>query len=237
MKHLILKTTVLSIALLAGSTSAQAAGGKWQQNNQTNTSSTSSTTTTTSQLTTFESTSLKFMREEEKLARDVYLTLYNRWGVPIFQNIANSEQTHTDKVAELLVKYNIEDPVKSDAIGDYTDPAFTELYHALVDSGSQSYEAALMVGAQIEELDIADLQEQLNIIKKTDITNVYSNLLKGSRNHLRSFYSLILQGGFDYTPVHISQEEFDAIVNSDMETGNTNTTDTQTGGRGRGGRR
>ncbi|WP_321323169.1 DUF2202 domain-containing protein [Thiomicrorhabdus sp.] len=221
MKTPMIKTTLISLALLAMS-SPYALAGKWSSQNSTQTNQTA----TTSALTSFEETSLKFMREEEKLARDVYLTLYDVWGMPIFQNIASSEQKHTDSVANLLVKYGISDPVTNDAIGEFTDPAFTELYAALVKTGSESYEAALMVGAEIEELDIADLNNQLNIIKKSDIVNVYNNLLKGSKNHLRSFYSLIVNGGFEYTPTHISQEEFDAIVNSSSETENTNTSET-----------
>ena len=132
-------------------------------------------------------------------------------------------------MANLLTKYGIEDPVKSDAIGDYTNPDFNELYHALVEYGSYNYEQALKVGTEIEELDIADLNEQLSIVKKSDIINVYNNLLKGSRNHLRSFYSLITQAGFEYTPTHITQEEFDEIVNSESETRNINTTNTTSG--------
>ena len=31
---------------------------------------------------------LQYMREEEKLARDVYLALYEEWQLPIFQTIA-----------------------------------------------------------------------------------------------------------------------------------------------------
>ncbi len=234
MKNTLLKSSILTLAIL-GISSAYAAGGKNSQATQT--SQTSSETQTVSPLSSFESSSLKFMREEEKLARDVYLTLYATWGIPIFQNIADSEQTHTDKVAALLVKYNVEDPVKSDEIGVFTDPAFTELYAELVKIGAESYEGALRVGMEIEELDIADIQEQINLINKADIINTYNNLLKGSRNHLRSFYSLIEQGGFEYTPTHISQEAFDAIVNSEAETGNTNTTTTTQTNGGRGGRR
>ena len=122
----------------------------------------------------------------------------------------------------MLNKYGITDPVTDDTVGSYTDPAFTELFNALVAYGSESFENALKVGTEIEELDIADLNEQLSIIKKDDIISTYNNLLKGSRNHLRSFYSLVLDAGFEYTPTHISQEEFDAIVNSDYETGNIN---------------
>ena len=230
MKNSILKTTLLSAAILAIST-PYAVAGKWNQQ----TTDSTSQTQTVSALTSFEVESLKFMREEEKLARDVYLSLYDVWGVPIFKNIADSEQKHTDSVANLLTKYGIEDPVKSDAIGDYTNPDFNELYHALVEYGSYNYEQALKVGTEIEELDIADLNEQLSIVKKSDIINLYNNLLKGSRNHLKSFYSLLTQAGFEYTPTHITQEEFDEIVNSDSETGNINTTNT-TSGKGRRGR-
>ncbi|WEJ61593.1 DUF2202 domain-containing protein [Thiomicrorhabdus lithotrophica] len=230
MKNSILQTTLLSASILAVS-SPYAFAGKWNQQK----TGSAPQTQAISALTNFEVESLKFMREEEKLARDVYLTLYDVWGVSIFKNIADSEQKHTDSVANLLTKYGIEDPVKSDALGDYTNPDFNELYHALVDYGSYSYEQALKVGTEIEELDIADLNDQLNIVNKSDITNVYNNLLKGSRNHLRSFYSLVTQAGFEYTPTHITQEEFDEIVNSESETGNINTTNT-TSGKGRRGR-
>ncbi|MDG6777955.1 DUF2202 domain-containing protein [Thiomicrorhabdus sp. zzn3] len=228
MINTILKTTAVTLAAFSFAVAAPVeAGGKGGKlgnggNSGSNSSQTQTVTETSSQLTVFESTSLKFMREEEKLARDVYLTLYERWGVPIFANIAESEQQHTNTIAALLAKYGIEDPVKDDSVGAFTDPAFSELFTALVNLGSQSYEAALMVGTEIEELDIADLNEQINVINKQDIVNAYNNLLKGSRNHLRSFYSLVVEGGFEYTPKHITQEEFDAIVNSEMETGNIN---------------
>ena len=118
MKNTLLKSSILTLAIL-GVSSAYAAGGKNSQTTQT--SPTSSQTQTVSTLSSFETSSLQFMREEEKLARDVYLTLYATWGIPIFQNIADSEQTHTDQVEALLVKYNVEDPVKSNEIGAFTD--------------------------------------------------------------------------------------------------------------------
>lgn len=216
MKTSILKTAVISCAILAVSSpyamAAKQSPGKGKNN----------TVQTVSNISSLEATSLKFMREEEKLARDVYITLYAVWGTPIFKNISDSEQSHTTAVASLLDKYGIEDPVTDDTVGSYTDPAFTELFNALVAYGSESFENALKVGTEIEELDIADLNEQLSIIKQDDIIDTYNNLLKGSRNHLRSFYSLVLDAGFEYTPTHITQEEFDAIVNSDYETGNIN---------------
>ena len=41
-------------------------------------------------LTDAEIAGLKFMREEEKLARDAYLELFDAWGLVVFENIADS---------------------------------------------------------------------------------------------------------------------------------------------------
>lgn len=39
---------------------------------------------------------ITYIREEEKLARDVYLTLYELYQASIFENISESEQRHND---------------------------------------------------------------------------------------------------------------------------------------------
>lgn len=161
------------------------------------------------------------MREEEKLARDVYLTLYDRWNQQIFHNIAQSEQTHMDAVKLLIEKYGLEDPAEGKDIGEFTNPKFQELYDQLVSEGSKSLVDALKVGAIIEELDIADLKECLNATDKLDITIVYENLMKGSRNHLRAFNWNLEKLGATYEPQYISKEEFEKIVNSEMERGMT----------------
>jgi hypothetical protein len=159
------------------------------------------------------------MREEEKLARDVYLTLYNKWKLQIFKNIAKSEQTHTDSVKYLLDRYGIEDPVKSDEIGKFSNPKFEQLYKDLVEKGSKSEVDALMVGATIEDLDIADLEHWLNKTDNEDIKFVYENLMKGSRNHLRAFVRMLNNYGVNYSPQYISKEEYEQIINSQMERG------------------
>ena len=71
----------------------------------------------TGELTDYEIEALLFMREEEKLARDVYLAMYEVWGTPIFSNIAGSEQAHMDAVAYLLEAYGLEDPVAGNPNG------------------------------------------------------------------------------------------------------------------------
>lgn len=162
---------------------------------------------------------LLFMREEEKLARDVYSVLYDTWGMQIFSNIAQSEQTHTEAVRTILLKYNIADPVTDDAVGMFVNTDLQKLYRDLIAQGTISIEEALTVGALIEDLDIADLQKQIAQTDNDDIKLVYENLMRGSRNHLRSFVSQLTSRGVTYVPKYITQSEFDAIIASTQETG------------------
>ena len=71
----------------------------------------------------------------------------------------------------------------------------------------------------IEDLDIFDLKNALLNNDNQDIKLVYDMLTKGSRNHIRSFYKNILSVGGSYSPQYITQAEFDAIINTAMETG------------------
>ena len=163
---------------------------------------------------------LLYMREEEKLARDVYEFLGAKWNLAIFGSIAASEQTHTDSIATLLTRYGIPDPAVNTARGEFTIPAIQALYDQLVALGSTSVVDALTVGAMIEDLDIVDLQNRATSVP--DIQVVYENLEKGSRNHLRSFVTQLAQNGATYTPQYLTQAEFDEIVSSPTERGNAN---------------
>lgn len=166
-----------------------------------------------------EELSLKKMREEEKLAHDVYITLYSKWNINIFTNIASSEQTHTYAVLAILNKYNLADPVGTNGVGVFNDSTLQVLYNQLITQGSASLLDAFKVGATIEDLDIYDLNSLNSVIDNQDIKYVYSNLNKGSRNHMRSFYSQIISSGGSYTAQYISQSELDSIINSPKETG------------------
>jgi len=160
-----------------------------------------------------EINSLVFMREEEKLARDVYLTLYDLWELQIFQNIANSEQTHTDAVANLLEKFNIPDPADTSHVGVFVDADLQSLYDEFAEMGAQSLGDALKVGAAIEEIDILDLQEYLEIIEEQAIHQVYENLLKGSESHLRAFTSTLEKQTEEiYQPQFMTEDAYNEIV-------------------------
>ncbi|WP_206513117.1 DUF2202 domain-containing protein [Flagellimonas marinaquae] len=164
-------------------------------------------------LTEQEKTDLRFLREEEKLARDVYVYSYNKYGQSIFNNISNSEQSHMNSVLNLLNNYGLTDPVINDAYGVFSNSELQTLYNELTIKSDSSLNKALEVGANIEDLDINDIDIFKKHTTNIDLINVYDNLSCGSRNHLRSFVGQL----GSYTPVYISQTEYDAIINSSNE--------------------
>lgn len=175
---------------------------------------------TSDELTAEEVEGLLLMREEEKLARDVYLTLNEIWNLRTFEMIAGSEQQHMDAVAVILNAYDLEDPVTDDTIGAFTDSELDALYDQLVAAGSKSIEDALVIGATIEDLDIRDLQELIDGTDNEAIISVYENLLAGSGNHIRSFISQLDRYGEQYSPQYITEGELNAILNNESVAAN-----------------
>jgi len=138
------------------------------------------------QLTSEQKEGLVFMYQEEKVARDVYTKLYEKWGNRVFLNISKAEQTHMDSVRAILEKYELEVPVLSDIVGEFDLEKLKELYDNLIATGEVSSNDAMKVGVLVEKTDIADLIERMADAPE-DITVVYQSLLNGSYNHLNAF--------------------------------------------------
>jgi hypothetical protein len=151
------------------------------------------------------------MREEEKLARDVYLAMYQKWGAVTFSNIASSEQQHMDTLKKMLDRYKLADPVQ-DALGVFTNADLQAKYDQLLASGSQSYVEGLYAGATIEEIDMIDIQHAIDVTTHLDVDNAYLSLLEGSKNHLRAYVKALESQGVVYAPQFISQEFYEAII-------------------------
>jgi len=131
---------------------------------------------------------LLYMREEEKVARDIYIALGNKWNLKVFKNIATSEQRHMDAIKVLIDRYELKDPVGENKEGVFSDIELQKLYNDLLAEGMKSSKDALLVGKLIEEVDIKDLDIHLkNVTNESDISFVYQNLKKGSVNHLNAF--------------------------------------------------
>jgi len=172
-----------------------------------------------------EESGLIRMREEEKLARDIYTYLYDTWQASIFDNIAMSEQRHMNAIKLLIDKYGLIDPVTDPTAGVFTNPDMLALYNQLTAQGALSLIDALKVGATIEDMDIKDLQDLIAETDNADIALVYANLLRGSRNHLRAFAYRLSLLGVTYEAQYITPEELADIITSPNETGNMNGND------------
>jgi hypothetical protein len=142
----------------------------------------------TAALSADEEAGLIYMREEEKLARDVYQALFAKWGLRVFEKIASSEQQHMDAVLYLLGKYGLDDPA-SEQPGIFQNEDLQILYDNLVAQGEDSVLAAIEVGIYIEETDITDITSWRDLTDNPDIYRVYTNLLEGSYRHLAAFES------------------------------------------------
>ncbi len=156
---------------------------------------------------------LLFIFEEEKMARDVYRTLYDKWDAAVFDNIIQSEQMHKDAIEKLLVNYGIE-YTDEDITGEFVNTTIQNLYDSLTASGETSLVAALNVGMFIEDFDIADLSESLAEFDQKDVTSALGNLIEGSKNHLRAFYNnqLTINPEYSYDPEFISEELYIEIL-------------------------
>ena len=156
---------------------------------------------------------LMFMREEEKLARDTYIQLYDLFSLQNFNNISKSEQVHMDAILYLLEKYNLEDPVDGNDIGIFHNEYLQQLYNDLLEMGQADRIAALKVGALIEETDILDIQKELDhVVDNQDVQFVYENLIRGSKYHLNSFVGVLRFYGVNYEPVLLDEDTYLEIV-------------------------
>jgi len=155
--------------------------------------------------------SLAFMGNEERLAYDVYMNLYNYHlnngdTIKQFKNISTkSEIKHIGIVQDLVRRYNlgaddvtnVENPVSDNSIaqtnmpmGEYDIPEIQELYDALYEKGIKSVQDALEVGCMVEVTDINDLDRWIQKAQNANATDVIAGfeiLRNGSYNHYWAF--------------------------------------------------
>ncbi|MHC5006288.1 MAG: DUF2202 domain-containing protein [Planctomycetota bacterium] len=171
------------------------------------------------ELSKYEETTVAFIWEQEKMARDVYTELAARWRMPIFSNIASAEQNHMNMVSKLFETYGVEDSFTELPPGIFDNQELAGLKIELVEKGEDSLVKALQVGAEIEEKGLDDLGELLDNTYNGHVKLVAENLAKGSRNHLRAFMGALDAQDETYEPQHLDPGEFFLILDRDRETG------------------
>jgi len=155
---------------------------------------------------------IAYMGNEERLAYDVYMNLYEYLstndGMQVKQlyNIATkSEKTHVSIVQSIVQKYNliaddlsnVASGVADSAVsfedmprGVYDIPAIQALYDVLYDKGIVSAQDALEVGCMVEVTDINDLDSYLTLAVDSgalDVQSAFEVLRSGSYQHYWAF--------------------------------------------------
>ncbi|TNF43178.1 MAG: DUF2202 domain-containing protein [Epsilonproteobacteria bacterium] len=173
-----LVTSLSGVALLSGS--AYAKGGKGRKSNS------------TPEMTDEQKDMLFFIYQEEKVARDVYITLGNIYtDENTFASIQLSEQRHIDSARGLCEKYGVSiEGVDEDNVGNFVLPVLQELYDTCVGEGETSLLDALKIGELIEITDIDDLEHAAEGMPE-DVVSVFENLKEGSLSHLDAFQTAI----------------------------------------------
>jgi hypothetical protein len=131
---------------------------------------------------------LRFTREEERMARDLYAALAREHdGARPMSRITTSEQRHVDEVGLLLDRYGVADPSAGLEAGSYAYPELQRLYDGWLTEGVESLDAAYQVGIELEERDIAGLEAMIEETDQSDVRAVFEHLLAGSQHHLAAF--------------------------------------------------
>ncbi|MDZ4059371.1 MAG: DUF2202 domain-containing protein, partial [Bacteroidales bacterium] len=172
---------------------------------------------TTAELTANEIEFLYAVREDEKLARDVYTYFFDKFELAPFSRIAKAEANHIAAVERLLYFYSITYPAVG-PVGEFKDGDRKAYYESLINKGDTALEA-YKATAYLEEKDVADYTLVLGSIQNPNIKMVIENLIKGSSNHLRASVRQVNALGGTYAPAFLTQEKFEEIVNSSFING------------------
>jgi len=133
--------------------------------------------------------SLAFMYEEERLAKEVYLSVYKKQPVQQLYRIAtNSETRHISAVESLARKYGV--AISPQRVGRYRNSHIQSLFNTLYKKGIRSTKDALQVGCMVEVTDINDLNKYIYQAQQagaSDVLQTYEFLRKGSYNHYWAF--------------------------------------------------
>lgn len=156
---------------------------------------------------------ITYMYNEEGLAYDLYMNIYEIQQVNQLQQIASgdqsgSEEKHISAVNDLAVKYDLnitqypgtDVPYSVEGIGagNYSVPAINVLYEKLYNKGIESKRDALEVGCMVEVVDIDDLDEYLALAEESnasDVLEVFNFLISGSYNHYWTFNDALVKMG------------------------------------------
>jgi hypothetical protein len=161
---------------------------------------------------------LIFLRNGERLAKDIAHDFMDAYGSHPFFGQSEAERSHGRAVSQLLARYALHDLVDDQRPGEYSDPFWQSEYDFYREQGALGYIDALLVSLEIQEAAVVDLR-YWSELSESDVVvvEVLRALLMATRNHLRILNNELESVGFEYTPVYFSEAEYDQIVYGPLE--------------------
>ncbi len=164
-------------------------------------------------LTEEEKSSVQSMMEYEKMVRDVYAIMYEKWQTQAFENLGKKASAAMAAIKLLLDRYNLENPVKdATKVGDFKNVTLQKMLNAMVSKGDKSLKDALEACAEAEEMNMAKIENALKTCDSADLKLVYETLLNETIQMLKSIVYTLSIEGVTYKPKYLPIGNFDKLM-------------------------
>lgn len=159
------------------------------------------------------------MREDEKMAKDLYTAFGAQYPTAVqFSRIATAEATHVAAIETMLTYYEVSFPALTPA-GVFADAEKQAQYDAFLAQGT-TIQGAFEVMALLEEENIAAYKAVEATATNANIKLILANMVRASSNHLKAAVRQLTILGITYTPTHLDQATFDEVISSAFAQGN-----------------
>lgn len=133
--------------------------------------------------------------DEERMAYRLYTEIGEAHpNMRPFQNFPHSEKRHFNALVD-YTQANFPGSTDGKLDGKFHFESTQALFDKWLTEGKASPQAAAQVGVQLEQLDIADIDEFLAQKPERELKQILENLRRGSENHLAAFQRQLSGGG------------------------------------------
>ncbi len=127
---------------------------------------------------------MNYLIENEKLLRDYFNVMYNKYNLSLFQNVAKSEQSHLNFLAVKFLRYDLKNPTEEKPAGEYVNPELQQTYDIMIAKGETNIYAALLAGSSKVKEDVEDIPLMIDQFEgNADIVLIFSNILIESQKN------------------------------------------------------
>lgn len=173
-------------------------------------------TNQTSGISTDEQKALVQIFEQEKLARDVYSQIGEKFGIKILKNAAIGKQKQMSLILDFMTLNQVA-VAFDDAQGVFKSPELRENYSAFLTEGLGSLNNAFRVGAKMEDYNIYHIDKILATQTTGKLVLLLSKLSCSAGNELKTQVNMLVGNGEMFMPDYISVKLYRSIMHDNHE--------------------